>query len=112
MRRDWLRMTAGVFLLAAAVFVGSTHGATEGKPGIPGFQPDPAWPKIPEGMKFGMMTGVAVDRQDHVWALHRPTTVKGGKPLPIVVEFDASGKYLQGWGGPGEGYDWPLDQDE
>ena len=26
---------------------------------------------------------------------------------PPVLEFDADGNYVQGWGGPGEGYDWP-----
>jgi hypothetical protein len=26
---------------------------------------------------------------------------------PPVMEFDADGNYIKGWGGPGEGYDWP-----
>ena len=26
---------------------------------------------------------------------------------PPVLEFDAAGNFVQGWGGPGEGYDWP-----
>ena len=24
-----------------------------------------------------------------------------------MLEFDQNGRYLRGWGGPGEGYDWP-----
>jgi DNA-binding beta-propeller fold protein YncE len=57
-----------------------------------------------------------------VWIVHRPSTLlpdevdaKTGKPithrccksLPAVVEFDAAGNYVRGWGGPGAGYDWP-----
>ena len=26
---------------------------------------------------------------------------------PPLIEFDEDGKFVQGWGGPGEGYDWP-----
>ena len=29
------------------------------------------------------------------------------KAAPAVLEFDQAGNYIQGWGGPGEGYDWP-----
>ena len=32
----------------------------------------------------------------------------GGKtPAPPVLEFDANGKYLQGWGGASDAYEWP-----
>ena len=24
------------------------------------------------------------------------------------MEFDAEGRFVQGWGGPGEGYEWPA----
>jgi DNA-binding beta-propeller fold protein YncE len=27
-----------------------------------------------------------------------------------VLEFDAAGRYLRGWGGAGEGYEWPEDE--
>jgi DNA-binding beta-propeller fold protein YncE len=27
-----------------------------------------------------------------------------------VIEFDAEGNYVRGWGGPGEGYDWPKNE--
>jgi DNA-binding beta-propeller fold protein YncE len=26
------------------------------------------------------------------------------------MEFDAAGRYVQGWGGPGEGYEWPRSE--
>src|SRR4029077_14352507 len=31
---------------------------------------------------------------------------------PPVVEIDAAGNYVQGWGGPGEGYEWSPDRHE
>ncbi|MCU1359451.1 MAG: hypothetical protein JWN99_740 [Ilumatobacteraceae bacterium] len=33
---------------------------------------------------------------------------EGMEPAPPVMEFDEDGNYLRGWGGPGEGYEWPL----
>ena len=26
------------------------------------------------------------------------------------MEFDAAGNYVQGWGGEGEGFEWPADE--
>jgi DNA-binding beta-propeller fold protein YncE len=60
--------------------------------------------------------------QDHVWILHRPSTLGKDEifaasnppaaeccvPAPPVIEFDASGKVVRAWGGPGQGYEWPL----
>jgi len=34
------------------------------------------------------------------------------QPAPVVMEFDASGKVLQSWSGAGNGYEWPLLNDE
>ncbi|MBI1964062.1 MAG: hypothetical protein HYS37_11875, partial [Candidatus Rokubacteria bacterium] len=33
-----------------------------------------------------------------------------GPPAPPVLELDAEGRLLQGWGGPGAGYDWPASE--
>ena len=115
MHRNFRMVMGGVFLLAATAFVERAGEAQDAKSrsGVPVFQVDPSWPKLPEPFKLGMLTGVAVDAQDHVWVLHRPGSVKDGeRAAPPVIEFDAAGKYIQGWGGPGEGYEWPLDQDE
>ena len=27
---------------------------------------------------------------------------------PPVLEFDAAGNFIQGWGGSGQGYEWPA----
>src|SRR5579859_5744200 len=45
---------------------------------------------------------------DNVWILHRPRTITHGKtPAPAVVELDVNGKFVNAWGGPGQGFDWP-----
>jgi sugar lactone lactonase YvrE len=70
----------------------------------------PNWPKpLPNNWAVGPVSGVAVDRRDHVWIIQRGETVKqaGGTPAPPVIEFDGDGNVVQTWGGPGEGYDWP-----
>src|SRR5262249_56108065 len=44
-----------------------------------------------------------------VWVIHRPRTVTGDRSnvLPPVVEFDGAGKFVNAWGGPGSGFEWP-----
>jgi DNA-binding beta-propeller fold protein YncE len=88
---------------------------------IPVLEVDPFWPKMPEKFLFGPVRGVAIDSQDHVWiaqdgsglsadmrgAAANPPQAECCMPAPPIVEFDANGNYIKGWGGPGEGYDWP-----
>jgi len=112
----------GVLLLAAAIgaFDGSTcPSSSAAEP--PRFEIDPFWPKpLPNNWILGQVSGVAVDAQDHVWVIQRPGSLtpdeKGASltpprskccvPAPPVIEFDAEGDVVQGWGGPGEGYEW------
>ena len=66
------------------------------------------WLKVPQGWVLGQVSSSASDAQDHIWVLHRPRScARGRKTGPPVMEFDAAGNYVRGWGGPGEGYDWP-----
>src|SRR5690606_3558931 len=59
----------------------------------------------------------------HVFVLHRrntfnerteigaatdPPTAECCVPAPDVLEFDPEGNLVGSWGGPGEGYDWPI----
>src|SRR5271169_1769481 len=75
---------------------------------FPVFEPDTAWPKLPNNWALGNVSKIAVDRHDNVWLIHRPRTVPADKtPAPPVVELDANGKFVQAWGGEGAGYDWP-----
>lgn len=91
------------------------HGRVQASPApkhqMPKFELDPAWPTIPNGWTLGQVSDVTVDSQDHIWILHRPRTVKAGVSTgPPVMVFDQDGKYLRGWGGKGEGYNWPQSE--
>ena len=85
-------------------------------PQVPVLQVDPYWPQLPETWILGVGAGIAVDAQDNVWVIHRAAMVTEKKvcckPAPIVMQFDPSGKALQGWGGPGDGYEWPAEKNE
>src|SRR5436305_12897709 len=50
----------------------------------------PNWAKLPNGWNFGECSGVAVDKQDHVWVFNRG-------PHP-VIEFNRDGTMLHAWG--------------
>jgi hypothetical protein len=86
------------------------QGAAKG-PNIPKFEVDPSWPpKLPNNWVMGVPSFVAVDRHDHVWVLQHPRTAPADQRAnvaPAVIEFDPSGKFVNAWGGPGQGYDWP-----
>ena len=81
---------------------------------VPTFRVDPMWPKpLPNRWIIGAVAGVAVDKRDHVWITHRPSTLQPNetrsiwKAAPPVLEFDADGTLVSSWGGPGTGYEWP-----
>lgn len=97
---------------------GGDAGSADDGPGqgvqeVPAFEVDPAWPTIPNGWILGQVASVAVDRQDHVWVLHRPRTVEPEEvPMaaPPVLEFDPSGTFVQAWGGASTGVPWPQSE--
>ena len=116
------RMIVGVSLLAlVAIVVGlgrarksaTTQASQTPTHEMPTFQVDPSWPKkLPNNWVWGPVSGVTVDAQDHAWVITRPREIvrpedKGKTPAPSVLEFDEAGNFMQGWGGPGEGYEWP-----
>ena len=91
---------------------GRQSGAAAGR-GVPSFKVDPAWPlELPNKWILGSVTGVFVDSKQHVWVTHLPetlteeeTSVEQKPPIgtccvaaPPVLEFDAQGKLVQGWG--------------
>ena len=80
----------------------------------PFYEVDPAWPKpLPNQWLLGAVAGVAVDAQDHVWIVHRPSTLQPNetrsiwRAAPPVLEFDQQGNLISSWGGAGAGYEWP-----
>jgi DNA-binding beta-propeller fold protein YncE len=91
----------------------------------PTYKVDASWPKeLPNNWIMGQVGGMAVDAQDHIWVLQRPSSNTkddlGGAQTPPVSEccvsappvlvFDAEGNLLKSWGGPGQGYDWPSSE--
>jgi len=99
------------------------RGATGGG-GAPSYRVNPLWPQLlPNHWVLGAVSGVAVDKQDHVWIVHRgadslesaekamiltpPTSFVCCVPAPSVMEFDSAGRVLASWGGPGLGFVWP-----
>jgi hypothetical protein len=106
---------ASAVAVAAGALAGNTTGqsATTPRAGVPRFDVDTSWrwpPALPNNWAVGVVTGVAVDRRDHVWIMHRSRQVPAEqreRAAPPVLEFDENLKFLQAWGGPGDGYDWP-----
>jgi DNA-binding beta-propeller fold protein YncE len=77
---------------------------------IPKFRAEESWPKLPGKWVMAIVSSTSIDEQDHLWVLQRPNTLSAEekpKAAPPVLEFDAQGNFVQAWGGPGAGYDWP-----
>src|SRR5262245_40418212 len=96
--------------LLLIVVAAAAVAQTPSKPHVPTFRADPAWPAVPNNWILGEVSSIAVDSKDHVWILHRPRTVPADQQAnaaPAVLEFETSGWFIQAWGGPKAGYDWP-----
>jgi hypothetical protein len=104
---------AGTIVLALACYgIGQVNAAHAVE--VPTFTVDPMWPKpLPNRWLVGAVAGVAVDARDHVWIVHRPSTLQPNetrsiwRAAPPVLEFDLDGNLLSSWGGAGAGYEWP-----
>ena len=104
--------SALILALVSTVPIGAEQKpATAGA--APQFAVDPSWPlELPNKWILGAVTGVFVDAKDHVWITHLPetlteeeTSVEQKPPIatccvaaPPVLELDATGKLVQGWG--------------
>ena len=94
---------------------GGDGGGSEAMPsdGPPVFRVDASWPReMPNKWIMGAVTAVFVDSRDHVWVAHLPETLTPEEtsavqdppigtccaPAPSVIEFDADGAVVQGWG--------------
>ena len=113
-----VKLSPPAVILAGLLLAGSLQGfeaaqTAGGSPAeLPRFEVDRSWqwpPELPNDWVAGVVTWVDVDRHDHVWVLHRPRQVPEGledRAAPPVLEFDENGRFVQAWGGPGDGYDW------
>jgi DNA-binding beta-propeller fold protein YncE len=118
---------AGVAALGVTLLqFGADVQATGRKDDKPRFVVDASWPKpLPNQWLVGQVAGIAVDRNDHIWIVQRPTTLTtdeaGAEPrfpidpaqpatrtvvrsdcckaAPSVMRFDRHGNLLGAWGG-------------
>ena len=116
MKRHLAIMCTAIVALAACGGGGEGVGEDPAMPqataiGVPAYERTPFWPPaLPNDWVMGTPTSVAVDPRDHVWVLHRPRAVaddQRNNAAPAVLEFDADGAFVQAWGGPADGYNWP-----
>ena len=72
-------------MASAAILLGTLNGLTiqdhisaaQSSAHVPTYEVDPAWPKsLPNRWLVGALAGVAVDKKDHVWIVHRPATLQ------------------------------------
>jgi DNA-binding beta-propeller fold protein YncE len=122
-----IALATAALALAAGCAQQAERGRIEGATGEEGprYAVDPYWPKpLPNAWLVGQVAGIAVDRQDRVWVLHRPRTLTEDErgaalnpprskccfPAPPVLVFDRAGNLLKSWGGPGAGYEWPANE--
>jgi DNA-binding beta-propeller fold protein YncE len=112
--RKYLALLAPVLLLVVAVGArGESEQAKPAATAAPVFKVDPSWPQdMPNHWIMGAVTGVFVDAKNHVWVAHLPETLTEEelyeeqkppmgtccKAAPPILEFDAQGKLVQGWG--------------
>ena len=115
-------MKKGLLFIALVFLVScSSHPEKKTAAGVPQFKVDPYWPKpLPANWILGQVAGIAVDRNDNIWIVHRPSSLlddeKGAQlnppttkcciAAPPVLQFDSAGNLLRSWGGKGAGYDW------
>jgi hypothetical protein len=106
-------VATGSLVLSIAVLQKPSITAQNALSGMPVFEMDLSWPKLPNNWVLGQVAGVETDRRDHVWIVHRPRSVpepQRGQAAPAVLEFDAQGRFVRGWGGPGDAYEWPSSE--
>ena len=122
-------LLTGTALLGEAAILGGGLSMTETSAEVqagaeaPMFEVDPFWPQpLPNHWLLGSTIGVDADADDHIWVVHRGNLASNEQPAmadppfaedccapaPPVLEFDTEGNLVRHWGGPGEGYDWPV----
>ncbi len=113
----------GMTLVAIVIGVVGCQIQAQGGVQAPMFEVDPLWPKpLPNHWLLGSTIGVDADSQDHIWIIHRGNLAPNESPVlqdppfaeeccvpaPPILEFDPEGNLVGHWGGPGDGYDWPV----
>jgi DNA-binding beta-propeller fold protein YncE len=91
----------------------------------PRYQYDSTWPKeLPNQWTMEEITGMFVDKDDHIWVLDRPRGLDKSENFamltpptgeccvqpPAVLEFDTAGNLLKSWSIPGSVPGWPSSE--
>ena len=105
MRKAWMTIAVSASVVVGCAPEGSAGGgeaagASAGGGEIPIYEAE-AWPQVPNDWVLGLASGLATDTENHIWIIHRPRTIPDedqGRAAPAVLEFDADGTYVQGWG--------------
>jgi hypothetical protein len=111
-----------IYLIGVCLLVLVSVSQTEAQ-NVPRYKVDASWPKeLPNNWILWNSTGLVIDKNDHIWVLHRPRQVSPPdagaiqkppiseccSPAPSVVEFDTQGNLLKSWGGPEYVPHWPI----
>ena len=87
------------------------------------YKVDADWPGVlPFSWSIGMINGLAVGPDNHIWVLHDPYSMQPDEigaaqnpprseccyPAPEVLEFDRNGKVLRAWHGRSRISTWPV----
>src|SRR5258707_1165492 len=125
MRLNWKTTSAAASVLALSGAIGLALAAPAAKDGPPTYKYDPTWPKeLPNKWTMEGITGLFVDKDDHIWVLNRPrdfderenmaaVNPPAGEccvPPPAVMEFDTQGDLLHAWGVPNSVPGWPKSE--
>lgn len=96
----------GIWVVVLAIAPQAPAATADG----PSMVSKPWQPQMPNGWVLSEVSAVAVGPDDTVWVLQRPRALPEAErahAAPPVLAFTGEGKYLRGFGGPGEGYEWP-----
>jgi len=98
-----------MWLVATMALVASPAHA-DGAAALPQFEVDAFWPKpLPNKWILGQVSGIATDRYDRIWVVHRPASLTPREraaeqnppeakcciAAPPVLVFDQSGNLLR-----------------
>ena len=90
-RRDFIRMgAASAAALAVPSFADDAKAPVKFGSGAMTFTLDENWGRLPDGMKYGLGCGIAVDSKDRIFVTSRSES-------PCVAVFDPAGKILETW---------------
>ena len=65
-----------ILVIAVVCAMTLAAGIAADAPGVPVYKVDAAWPKqLPNNWIVGQIGGMAVDKDDHIWVLHRPRSL-------------------------------------